>query len=616
MKKMVLFAILALSVNALAQIKRPASDLPQSTLKAIEKIQGMMEDPSSASKTISGKIAEHRVKNQTTKDTVFFKIMDSVELWKWDTLSLGWEIESRITDMVCNQDGAILSQLVQNWDFGSWENFLLSTQTFNKYNLRTGSLHELWNGFEWDNIMRDSLQYEADTILQWHLLQNWNGSAWENSEREVYSYGGSFWGSIIQNWNGSAWVDFSRMSVTHVEDAWEERHLAQIWNNTEMMWENVSQYIFTLKPGTRLPTHSLYQSWNKDEWDDSSQIIYTYDAEDNLINELIQVWSDSDGAWVDYSKYTYTWDATNYSWTLQFLFYDGTDWVLYQQSVKIYDDRDYQISLTNKYWIPSGTEVNSGDSTRYYFHLTYDAIITNGKFDGMDGSLGAAAGKLWGMWSGNGGVAEVAGGVVRCTTLKADDNSSFQLMQQNFLLENGKTYTVSFDAWANIDRVIALSIEDPQNGNALLGTTSDQGSATGRSKWNVNITTVQTKYLLTFAVDAMKANTLTKLVFLLAQENGFVYIDNVSLVETGTSSVAGIEPSNIKLYPNPTENNLYFSGTSGLSKVVVYNILGAQVKEFTHVMQSIHVGDLSPGVYLLRLTDSGGHSLNAKIIKK
>jgi hypothetical protein len=153
-----------------------------------------------------------------------------------------------------------------------------------------------------------------------------------------------------------------------------------------------------------------------------------------------------------------------------------------------------------------------------------------------------------------------------------------------FRLENGKTYAVTFDAWSDIDRAIAISIEDKQNGNATLGTSDDLMSETGRSRWYEHLSTVQTKYRLTFTVDAMKANTLTQLAFIMAQESSMVYIDNVRLTETGTSSVPDREVSPINLYPNPAENDLYISGTSG--------------------------------IYLIRLADSDGHTLNFRLIRK
>jgi len=159
-------------------------------------------------------------------------------------------------------------------------------------------------------------------------------------------------------------------------------------------------------------------------------------------------------------------------------------------------------------------------------------LLTNVGFDNIEGPLITRTKNEWGMWSSNGGTAEVINGI--CTVHPVLDevyNWSMQVEQWNFTLENNKTYTASFEAWSDADRVISLTIEDPGNNYTMLGSTESPGSYDLRSKWDINITTVPTVHHLIVTVDSMKSNSETKFAFLLAQSADVVYLDNVSLKE-------------------------------------------------------------------------------------
>ena len=243
-------------------------------------------------------------------------------------------------------------------------------------------------------------------------------------------------------------------------------------------------------------------------------------------------------------------------------------------------------------------------------------VINNGTFDGIEGIIGASTANKWGTYSGNGGTAEVISGVVNVHPVISGDNFNMQLEQKNFALENDKTYSLTFEAWAAADRIIAVTIEDPNNGYQQLGTSEGEGNIAGRSKWDINITTAKTTYTRTLAVDKMLANTVTKFAFLMAQTSDMVYLDNVVLKEISAVSVRDNKTNVVKFYPNPAANNLYITGNTTQSKVEIYNLVGKQVKDYSNVSQSVNVSDLKSGVYLIRLTDVNGKTVISKFIKK
>jgi len=84
------------------------------------------------------------------------------------------------------------------------------------------------------------------------------------------------------------------------------------------------------------------------------------------------------------------------------------------------------------------------------------------------------------------------------------------------------------------------------------------------------------------------------------------------------TGVEGLNQSNdnVSVYPNPAENNLYIGLNTDFSKVVIYNVLGAQVKEYGNTLHIVNVSDLKTGVYFIRMTDTNGKTVTSRFIKK
>ena len=248
-------------------------------------------------------------------------------------------------------------------------------------------------------------------------------------------------------------------------------------------------------------------------------------------------------------------------------------------------------------------------------------LINNGTFDGIEGAVtGGGSGKNWGMWSGNGATASVVNGVLNASPVASGDNWQMQFEQYNFAIENNKTYTASFDAWSTADRVITLSIEDPSNSYALLGTTTDaRGTDVNgvlRSKWNVNITTTKTRYDLVLSVDKIVANTNQKFVFLMAQTADMVYIDNVSLMETTNVSVSENKANAVRFYPNPVQTELHLQLLDAKNRLILTDMTGHKLLDLvTPSVNTLDMSSFKPGMYMLRVENSYGIQ-NVKIIKK
>ena len=70
-------------------------------------------------------------------------------------------------------------------------------------------------------------------------------------------------------------------------------------------------------------------------------------------------------------------------------------------------------------------------------------------------------------------------------------------------------------------------------------------------------------------------------------------------------------------YPQPAKDILFLNSQERITSVRIFNILGKEVQEFKYPESSIAIGDLSQGLYLVKIrTKNGEEKLQKLIIKR
>jgi len=99
-----------------------------------------------------------------------------------------------------------------------------------------------------------------------------------------------------------------------------------------------------------------------------------------------------------------------------------------------------------------------------------------------------------------------------------------------------------------------------------------------------------------------------------------VTINESVLIVEGTENLSLLEESGkkIKLYPNPTSNQLSIENGEFISKEKVYIIsqLGQVVKSFNAEKNEFDVSTLSPGMYVFIIEDSSGKKYSEQFVKR
>jgi hypothetical protein len=86
-----------------------------------------------------------------------------------------------------------------------------------------------------------------------------------------------------------------------------------------------------------------------------------------------------------------------------------------------------------------------------------------------------------------------------------------------------------------------------------------------------------------------------------------------SLAAVGVQSFAE-EKQNVHVYPNPASDEIFISAEDRITKVLITDVLGNTLIEERNPSQKISVSALPNGLYLLRMTNSKGHSSVQKLI--
>ncbi|MCR5862830.1 CotH kinase family protein [Flavobacterium sp. J372] len=97
-----------------------------------------------------------------------------------------------------------------------------------------------------------------------------------------------------------------------------------------------------------------------------------------------------------------------------------------------------------------------------------------------------------------------------------------------------------------------------------------------------------------------------------------VHFNNIAIEAKAVLSAPRFEREiSVKVYPNPTDSNVTIDASVPMDKIVIYNIFGQLVQQYTPVtaQQKINLEQLPAGIYFAKVT-SGKSEITSKIIKK
>jgi len=378
MKKTLLFALLALSLNAFAQTNPAALLLREPRVNSLHKPGLQLNDFTHPSREVLDLIQR----------------FDSIYMWGWDTAGAKLTLASKVTDITYNADNLPLSLTFYSRTGNSWTKYLQFVYTYDGNNNETSLLFKSWNGSSWDNYLQTFYTYDGNNNVITELSQYWIGISWLNISNYIYTYDNNHnvLTEISQSWDGAAWVNSSKTTNTYTNNNLTTA-LTQYWDDVNAVWVNQSQILNTFD-GNHNELTTTYQSWNGISWDNTSLETYTYDGNHNQLTSLSQTWDGT--GWVNISKTANTYNGSNnltnsltQNWNgasydnagrvtntyngSQLLIkslseiWDGTSWKYSTVAFYSYGENNFIAGEGTREYDGVTNTLTSGDSTHYYF---------------------------------------------------------------------------------------------------------------------------------------------------------------------------------------------------------------------------------------------------------
>ena len=79
-----------------------------------------------------------------------------------------------------------------------------------------------------------------------------------------------------------------------------------------------------------------------------------------------------------------------------------------------------------------------------------------------------------------------------------------------------------------------------------------------------------------------------------------------------------VYPSEIRIYPNPVVSEFNIQNGLGINKVILFNVLGREIKIFEQVSENqiFHISEIPRGLYWVQLLDKENKIISTKRISK
>ncbi len=392
MKILLPIVILTFSLSAFAQDNIPSinqqTPTPQKNENAGLKLNVLGEPLSGINfERNFGLDIQHQLKMSLSS----IQLYDSIYYWQWDTLILSWKTYQKEVDFVYDPRNNLTSSKTLIWNGSGWEISSRRILTFDSHDNIRSFTFQHYDGSGWENSSRWIFTYDANDNLTSFLQQYWHYYAWESQNQYLYTYDAQnnlttevYQIYVFGNLQNSTQALYSYDDNNHLL-----RILNQNWDG--LIWVDDRLITYNYETDNTLIS-ILSQYLNAGNWINSGLTTNEYDSSHNLTKSTSQIWQDS--AWVNSVQYIYTYDANNNQTNVTVQEWIAKTWLNYYLGHTTYNEDNFPITWTSKYFNDNGNKVISGDSTHYYFHTITGTNDLAQEFDNLLVSPNPTSGKL------------------------------------------------------------------------------------------------------------------------------------------------------------------------------------------------------------------------------
>lgn len=240
-----------------------------------------------------------------------YQVDDAVEL----------KLFSRSID-VQYHNNEIISQTVQSYDQGNWNNSMKITNQYNPNMSVTSELIQVWIEGEWTNCTHRIHEYDSDNNEKVRIFSKWEQNQWEYDHKyEMEWVDNCMISSVYFIWFNGSWLNSNKTIKTYTINGNLETLESFTWNSGT--WENNYRHFYYYDDHFREIKH-VKQYWLPGAWSNQYQTITNYNPEGNIESIYDYVWSNQD--WVENERVLNEYDASQLTMTSIFQHIEGDDW--------------------------------------------------------------------------------------------------------------------------------------------------------------------------------------------------------------------------------------------------------------------------------------------------
>lgn len=207
----------------------------------------------------------------------------------------GWLPQNLITATFDNAENLTLS-LVQEWDAANqaFENKTQTIYTLNSAGQPTEVIKQTWGGSTWANAEKESYEYESGLGVgaTLFLSQTWGNGTWVNVFQVLNSYNAQnlLASTFFQTFSNGEWVNGNRSFETYNSDNLIANSRREFWNVDIADWVLSSQIIYSYQGQDN--TEALTQQWDgfNEIWLNTNLVTNIFNNNHQIIEHLSQVW--------------------------------------------------------------------------------------------------------------------------------------------------------------------------------------------------------------------------------------------------------------------------------------------------------------------------------------
>ena len=217
------------------------------------------------------------------------------------------------------------SQITQTWYNNRYTNYINYIYAYNANNLDTVEITQGWDsvsetGYAWLNIYKTVFNLDANGNDTFTHTWVWNAAdtLWvpQSFIRYIYDLHNNLIQEIRASWPGTAWDTTANVKNNYYYNNTGLDTLAINieFNFNTYKWDTIHKTRNLYRANTAYDSVQIIQAYNSGQvplWSNLTNIIYSYDGNNNVTFITTQNWSLNNSTWVNYSQEQFNYNTYN-----------------------------------------------------------------------------------------------------------------------------------------------------------------------------------------------------------------------------------------------------------------------------------------------------------------